>query len=356
MKPIINHNILTIDQAIQAINNHQVVAIPTETVYGLFGLANSPTAVKRVFEAKNRPADNPLICHFWSLEQMLEYVQVPSQSTIFLIQQLCPAPLTFVLNLKANSPLAPCSAGLNTICCRIPSHPIALEILKKINIPLFGPSANSSTRVSGVCVEMIAQDLGSKIAGIVDGGMPTIGLESTIINCLENNKIEILRSGIIGKKELKQALVNFPNIEIIENATTIHTTPGAKYRHYSPRTRVVLESNETKKLEPNQTYNHNSKSKLPCHSELVSESNPPNQTYIGLIEHQNQIHDNNFISFGSVTDLNQVASQLFLNLYQLDQKSLNEVILLQTTWDFLSTHQSSVAKAITNRISKVLGL
>ena len=321
-------NLLNIDQAAELILQNKIVAVPTETVYGLFGPANSLEAVNNVYKIKSRPADNPLICHFYSLERMLEYVEIPPKYILELIDLASPGPLTYLLKLKLNSPLAMACAGLDTICCRIPDNKIALELLYKVGTPLFGPSANTSTKVSGVTAAMIDQDLGNKIAGIIDDGKTVIGLESTIIDTLQENVIKILRPGSIGKNELQNYLnqLGFSNIKILENQKVETVTPGAKYRHYSPKTRIEIGSPGT-------------------------ESGLEN-TKIGLQEFQKD--NSNYISIGSINDLRQVSADFYYNLYQLDQQKIESCIFDLDSYNFIKNSELSIAKALFNRLEKVL--
>ncbi len=319
--------IIDVNSAVDLILDHQIIAIPTETVYGLFGLATSLSAVQKVYLAKNRPADNPLICHFWSVGQMLEYIETPSDFVLALLNWFCPAPLTVVLPLLPNSTLLPATAGLPTVCCRIPDHPLVLEILKKVNIPLFGPSANTSTKVSGVFAQMIQEDLGDKIAGIVDGGFCPIGVESTIIDMSQPNIIQILRPGVIGKIELENFLMqnNFDDITIVENASSKSVTPGAKYRHYSPLAKITLEGIRNEDL---------------------------NCPIIGISEFISS--KKNTINLGSTNDLNQICANLFYNLYLLDKNNITQAIFDKDSYDFICNSDNSTAKAILNRLNKIL--
>jgi tRNA threonylcarbamoyl adenosine modification protein (Sua5/YciO/YrdC/YwlC family) len=338
--------LLTIDQAIPLILENKIVAVPTETVYGLFGLANSAKAVSNVYTIKNRPADNPLICHFYSLTQILEYVETPPEYIIKLIEIVGAGPLTYVLKLKPNSPLSPACAGLETVCCRIPDNRLALELLQKINIPLFGPSANTSTQVSGVTATMIDQDLNNKIAGIIDGGQTKIGLESTIIDTLEIGKIKILRPGAIGKVELENYLlrIKFSNIEVVENLKSVSTTPGAKYRHYSPKTKIYLErgKNVIARKESTQTLTQT----------LPRERGKDSNRIVGLKEFQG--NNFNYISLGSKDDLKKVSSDFYFNLYKLDQQNIESCIFDLQSYEFIRDSDLSIAKALFNRLEKVL--
>jgi L-threonylcarbamoyladenylate synthase len=332
-------NLLSTDQAVTLILNKQIVAVPTETVYGLFGLANSAEAVSSIYTIKNRPADNPLICHFYSLEQMLQYVQTPPPYICKLIEFVGPSSLTYLLKLKPNSPLAPACASLSTVCCRIPDNQIALELLSKINLPLFGPSANTSTKVSGVTPQMIDQDLGGKIAGIIDGGQCQIGLESTIIDTLENGKIKILRPGVIGKIELETYLarIGFGNIEVAENQKIKTVTPGAKYRHYSPKTKIFLE----KKIP---LLRGGSEADVVVAVKFI--------TRIGLKEFQ--ANNPNYISLGYKDDLAQVSADFYYNLFQLDQQNVESCTFDLRSYQFIRDSELSIAKALFNRLEKVL--
>jgi L-threonylcarbamoyladenylate synthase len=319
-------NIITPRQAVTAISNREVVSLPTETVYGLFGLGNSEIAITKVFEIKNRPRDNPLICHFWSARQMEEYVEIKFEYIRILIRELCPGPITFLLPLLPNSPLLASTSGLDTICCRIPNNPITLEILKQINIPLFGPSANTSTKVSGVNPAMIQQDLGNKIAGIVDGGNCQIGLESTIISCLDKDQIRILRPGYFGKQELQKILSKHNlNIQITEEDKDQTIVPGTKYKHYSPNCQIILGN------------------PLPSSDSIT----------IGLTEFLES--DIQKISLGSKNNLKEVAHNLFANLQRLDDEGHDKVYFDLQSWEYLTNSKESIAKAIVNRLGKVFG-
>jgi L-threonylcarbamoyladenylate synthase len=326
--------LLTIDQAIELILENKIVAVPTETVYGLFGLANSAQAVSNVYNIKNRPSDNPLICHFYSLTQIFEYVEKPPEYICKLIELVGPGSLTYVLQLKPNSRLAPACAGLLTVCCRIPDNELALALLQKINIPLFGPSANTSTKVSGVTAEMIDQDLGEKIAGIIDGGQSSVGLESTIIDTIELGKIKILRPGAIGKIELVNYLkqLGFGRIEVLENEKVENPTPGSRYLHYSPNTKIYLEQ-----------VNH-----VALRQHLTKEQ----QKVIGLKEFAK--NNLNFISLGSCEDLPQVSAGFYLNLYRLDQQNIESCVFDLQSYEFIRDLGLSISKALFNRLEKVL--
>lgn len=337
-------NILSVDQAVELLLQNQIVAAPTETVYGLFGCANSRAAVDNVYRIKNRPADNPLICHFYSLDQILEYVKAPPLYICKLIELVGPGPLTYVLNLKANSPIFLACAGFKTICCRIPDNQLALKLLKKINIPLFGPSANTSTKVSGVTAEMIDRDLGDKIAGIIDGGKATIGLESTIIDTTEFGKIKILRPGAIGKIELETYLaqISFSSIEVLENEKVKNTIPGSKYRHYSPKTMIYLEEKVGSQISF-------FTKKVARRDEVFTKKI---KTTIGFQEFQQ--NNENYISFGSYQDLVKVSADFYLNLYKLDLQNIETCFFDLESYNRIQNSELSVAKALFNRLEKVL--
>jgi tRNA threonylcarbamoyl adenosine modification protein (Sua5/YciO/YrdC/YwlC family) len=376
-------NLIDQTQAIKIILKGEIVALPTETVYGLFGLGNSQDAVNKVYKIKNRPADNPLICHFYSYEQILKHTTNQPKYLELLIKSFCPGPITFLLELNPNSDLKPATAGQTKICCRIPDNQITLEILKKIGVPLFGPSANSSTRVSGTSPEIIFADLGNRIAGIVDGGVCEVGLESTIIDCTDSNEIKILRPGAIGKKEIEEVLSNrhselvsesptiekiSQNIKVTENQKTELTTPGAKYRHYSPKTKIIKIETNTVTLNSFQNPQQPKTEAEPklqdrCHSELVSESptienkDKPKHYILGFEEDLSEISENySKINLGSIKYPNQIAHNLFQNLFNIDK--LNQEQIYFYNGDFakeLFSSNGTIEQAVCNRLNKILG-
>jgi L-threonylcarbamoyladenylate synthase len=380
-------NLIDQNQAIRAILNGEIVALPTETVYGLFGLGNSQNSVNKVFEIKNRPADNPLICHFYNYEQILQHTINQPSYLESLMNNFCPGPITFLLELDPNSDLKPSTAGQAKICCRIPDNQITLEILKKIGTPLFGPSANSSTRVSGTNPEIIFADLGKKIAGIVDGGECAVGLESTIIDCTDENEIKILRPGAIGKKEIEGVLLDcylekkhrqsklvsgYPtietisqNIKVIENQKSQLTTPGAKYRHYSPKTKIIkIETNAVilNSFQNSQQSITKIEPKLQdCHPQLnwgspTTEIKHETKPYIlGFKEDLSEISENySKINLGSIKNPNQIAHDLFQKLSNIDKLKQEQIYFYNGNFaKELFGSKSSVEKAITNRLEKV---
>ena len=218
------------------INRGEVVAFPTETVYGLGGDISSETSIEKIFAAKGRPSDNPLIIHVHSSEQIREVAsEIPETAETF-IRYFFPGPLTLILKKnKAVSPLV--TAGLQTVGIRWPSHPVATEFLKRCNHPVAAPSANISGRPSSTDWEAVYDDLKGKIPCVLKGPQSTIGLESTIVDCSETHP-RLLRSGAVSLESLKKYVP-----ETIAATTQKHQqpkSPGLKYPHYSPSAQVKL--------------------------------------------------------------------------------------------------------------------
>ncbi|MCL2408074.1 MAG: L-threonylcarbamoyladenylate synthase [Oscillospiraceae bacterium] len=225
---------LTLEEAADLLRKNEVVAFPTETVYGLGAVATSDEAVAKIFEAKGRPGDNPLIVHVGDISQLENVVSEIPDMARKLMEAFWPGPLTIVLPKHA-SLSDKVTAGLNTVGVRIPSHPVALELLKKVNLPIAAPSANISGKPSPTTARHVADDLTGKIAGIVDGGEAQIGLESTVLDCTVEPPV-ILRPGGVSKEAIEAVIGR----EVIvhkspENAESAPKSPGMKYKHYSPK-------------------------------------------------------------------------------------------------------------------------
>ena len=195
--------ILDLETATKLLLKGEIVAFPTETVYGLGALANNSHAINQVFEIKNRPKDNPLICHFCDIAQIKKFAKVDKLSEI-LLTKFSPGPISLLLPL-IDQTLLPATCGNPKIVCRIPKHELTLELLTAIKIPLVGPSANTSGFFSPTNAQMVLVDLGNKISGVLDGGNCQVGLESTILEVIDR-KIKILRNGVIGKIEIEKYL------------------------------------------------------------------------------------------------------------------------------------------------------
>ncbi|HEY8559304.1 MAG TPA: L-threonylcarbamoyladenylate synthase [Pyrinomonadaceae bacterium] len=213
-----------------------LVAFPTETVYGLGANVFDERAVARIFEAKMRPADNPLIAHVGRLEQIELLVKEITPSARKFIDAFFPAPLTLVLP-KADEVPPIATANLDTIGVRMPKNELARDFLSKCNFPVVAPSANLSGKPSPTGWRAVLEDLNGRIDCILQGAATEIGLESTVVDCTSNAPL-LLRSGAVSLEQLQSVV---PETEIYRPAENEAVrSPGMKHRHYSPRARVVL--------------------------------------------------------------------------------------------------------------------
>lgn len=217
----------------ELINNGQVVGFPTETVYGLGANAFMPEAVKKVYQAKGRPSDNPLIVHVADFETIERIAYVNAKARI-VMQNFMPGSVTMVLPKKDVIPYC-VSGGLETVGVRMPDNAVALEFIKACQVPLCAPSANTSTRPSPTKSEHVYFDLNGKIPAIIDGGECSVGVESTVID-LTGDKVRLLRAGGMAIEVLEEKL---GKIEV-EKSSTVALCPGMKYKHYSPTAKVTL--------------------------------------------------------------------------------------------------------------------
>uniref|UniRef100_UPI0040498923 L-threonylcarbamoyladenylate synthase n=1 Tax=Fulvivirga sp. TaxID=1931237 RepID=UPI0040498923 len=213
----------------------QLVAIPTETVYGLAGNAYNLDAVANIFATKNRPAFDPLIVHTYSLDQVKNLVtEIPEKAAI-LAEHYWPGPLTLLLKRKSIIPDL-VTSGLDTVAVRIPNKEITLELLRSLDFPLVAPSANPFGYISPTSAQHVEDQLGSKIPYILDGGESNVGIESTIIG-FENDEITIHRLGGVSVDEI-EALVG--KVKVKTHSSSNPLAPGMLENHYSPLTPILL--------------------------------------------------------------------------------------------------------------------
>ena len=218
-----------------------LVAFPTETVYGLGANALDEHASARIYEAKGRPSDNPLIVHIADVASMDTIASYGKQSPWKkLAQAFWPGPLTMILPKKAVVPYAT-TGGLDTVAVRMPSHPVALELIRRGGGFIAAPSANTSGRPSPTKASHVREDLDGRIDAIIDGGDVGIGLESTIVDLTEDVPV-ILRPGYISQEMLEEVLgsVELDKALHSDDPSVRPKAPGMKYRHYAPKARMVI--------------------------------------------------------------------------------------------------------------------
>ncbi len=221
----------------------EIVGVPTETVYGLAADATNEEAVAKIFEAKGRPADNPLIIHVSSIDMMKQYTEDIPSIVYRLADNFWPGPLTMVLPKRSNVPDI-VTAGMDTVAVRMPSNPVIRKIIDLVGKPLAAPSANISGYPSPTSAQHVIDDMSGRIAAVVDGGSCSVGLESTVISFEGYDSVRILRPGFITPEQLQSVVddviidKNITSNEMIDVSQV--RSPGMKYKHYSPRARVVL--------------------------------------------------------------------------------------------------------------------
>ena len=295
--------------AAELIQKGELVAIPTETVYGLGANGLDEGAVAKIFEAKGRPQDNPLILHICGAEQMELFCNHIPQSAYDLAQAFWPGPLTIVLPARDVVPRRT-TGGLDTVAVRCPDNAVTREIIRLSGVPIAAPSANISGKPSTTTAEHVLHDHDGKIAAIVDGGPCRVGVESTIVDLTEERP-RLLRPGGIGPEQLLEVLGDL----VIDKAVTaqidkdtVVKAPGMKYRHYAPVEPVVIVSGSREKAA---AYIH--RHFTPGDRVLCFEEELP--LYEGC----------NPLSYGQEADVNTLSAGLFAALRELDDPSIHQV-------------------------------
>ncbi|MBR5495934.1 MAG: threonylcarbamoyl-AMP synthase [Oscillospiraceae bacterium] len=230
-----------IKTACEHLKSGELVAIPTETVYGLAADALNEKAVAKIFVAKGRPQDNPLIVHIAKKEDVAKLAKLVPQNAKLLMDKFCPGPLTVILPKADNVPDI-VTAGLDSVAIRMPSHPVARAIIENSGLMLAAPSANLSGSPSPTTAKHVYNDLSGKIKYVVDGGECSVGLESTVVSVLEG-KVHLLRPGAV-TVDMLESVVGDITIDDAVLAKLKDTqkamSPGLKYKHYSPKCKITI--------------------------------------------------------------------------------------------------------------------
>ena len=229
-------------EAAQLLRDGELVAFPTETVYGLGGDALDPDASRRIYAAKGRPSDNPLIVHIADTDALPVLAKDIPKSAWALAERFWPGPMTIILRKKEIVPDAT-TGGLQTVAIRMPSDPVAAMLIRTSGVYIAAPSANASGRPSPTCAEHVYEDLQGRIPMILDGGSVPIGLESTIVDLTGEIPL-VLRPGYITIEQLREVL---PTVEYdpavvkrVKDATIVARAPGMRYRHYAPKGELTI--------------------------------------------------------------------------------------------------------------------
>lgn len=226
----------SIEAAARLIRDGKLVAFPTETVYGLGANALDKTAVRKIFRAKGRPSDNPLIVHLFSLNQV-SFVTISVPPLFWkLADAFMPGPLTVVLRRSVLVPDV-VTAGLSTVGIRIPDHPVARALLEEAGVPIVAPSANLSGRPSPTRAEHVIEDLSGRIDAILTGGKCKVGLESTVLDITRRVPV-ILRPGAVTREAIEKVLKK--KIHVARVTRKRPASPGMKYKHYAPKAELVV--------------------------------------------------------------------------------------------------------------------
>ena len=307
----------------------QLVAIPTETVYGLGANGLDENAVIKIFEAKGRPQDNPLILHLADAREMANYCQNIPESAYLLAEKFWPGPLTMVLPARDNVPKRT-TGGLSTVAVRCPDSHITREIIRLAGVPLAAPSANISGKPSTTTAEHVRHDHDGRIDCIVDGGSCRVGVESTIVD-LTDRRPRLLRPGGIGPEELLEVLGDL----VVDKAVTaqidqdeVVKAPGMKYKHYAPQSEVVIVGGSREKAAAYIRAHFEPGDRVLCFEEELS-------LYEGC----------NPLAYGWEGDVNTLSAGLFAALRELDDPSVHQVYARCPVG-------GGVAYAVQNRLKK----
>lgn len=307
-----------VHEAVPFINKSLVVAFPTETVYGLGASAYDEKAINKIFKLKGRPTDNPLIVHISDKKQVNILAVEINDTAKKIIKEFFPGPITIILKKNEIIP-DNVTAGLNTIAIRMPSSKIAKEFIKACEVPVAAPSANLSGSPSPTQFTHVMQDFAGKIPCIIIGPPSQYGLESTVIDCT-TDKPEILRPGIITQEDLKKK-----GIDVINNYSFfkegVVKSPGQKYRHYAPKAKVKI-------------YSDNKEVKS-------------NSAYIGLT-HPFKSHQKHFVKIKLCKDLFAYAKNLFSFFRECDEKEIKFIYVQKVD-------EKGIGIAIMNRLKKAAG-
>jgi len=325
-------------KAASVIKNGGLVAFPTETVYGLGANALDPIAVKKIYAAKGRPSDNPLIVHISDVSELYDIVQETSVKSEKLINAFWPGPLTLIFKKRMLIPTET-SGGLPTLAVRFPENKVAKFFIKKCGVPIAAPSANSSGKPSPTRAEHVKFDLDSKIDMIIDGGFCKFGLESTIIDVSSETPC-LLRPGSVTKDMIEEVIGEI-NVDkaVLEKLDENERpkAPGMKYKHYSPYADVKIVKGNiddvVKKI-----------------NGIVKE-NIINDIKTGIIateQTKNMYECDNILVIGSRTNPEEIASNLFEVLRRCDRLEISEVFV--EAFD-----EDGVGMAVMNRLKKAAG-
>jgi L-threonylcarbamoyladenylate synthase len=328
----IDYNI--IKKAAEIINRGGLVVFPTETVYGIGADALNDEAVDKIFKAKGRPQDNPLIVHIADFNQLYDLaLEVPEKAEL-LAERFWPGPLTMIL-YKKEILSDKITAGLNTAAIRLPVNEIALALIKESNKPIAAPSANTSGRPSPTEASHVIEDLMGKVDMIIDGGSTYIGLESTVVD-MTGSVPMILRPGGVTAEDIRSVLgeCEYDPAIIKSDEAIIPKSPGQKYRHYSPKAKVILYKGKTEKIAGRINEDYDKYTSLGLKTGIMSTAQTE-EFYEGKIN----------ICIGDRTKLLTISSNLFKGLREFDNMGV-DVILAE------AVDEKGLGKAIMNRLSK----
>lgn len=325
-----------IQQMAQAILDDETVILPTETVYGLGAHGLHSKAIKKIYEAKGRPQDNPLILHI-SHRSMLEQCIDGGVSEVArkCMDAFWPGPLTLIFKKHAQVPQE-ITAGLPTVAVRMPNHPVALRIIEEANVPVAAPSANRSGKPSPTQSQHVIDDMNGRVDYIVTSNDSEVGLESTVLDLSGKTPI-ILRPGGVTKEQLEDLL----GMEVWQSDLILDTqtprAPGMKYTHYAPEAPMFLVMGSVEHM-----INYINKQVLIHHSQHKKVA------VIGYDEYQSLIHGDFVVSLGSLQNQVEVAHNVFDALRQCDQKQVDIIYAI-------GLDDKQLGSAIMNRLRKAAG-